>query len=97
VDLFARIGELYAALRTFPDFKHPVQTYTFFFTCPTMMRTRCRFGIQRRRVRLWAWLMLFPLTGPLPQISQTLAMIDSPALNELVLMYRKENLETRAA
>jgi hypothetical protein len=39
------------------------------------MRTRLRFGSQRRRVLLLAWETLFPVTGPLPQISHTLAMI----------------------
>src|SRR5437868_11846090 len=33
-----------------------------------------RFTFQRRLVTLWAWLMLLPNCGPLPQISQTLAM-----------------------
>jgi hypothetical protein len=40
------------------------------------MRTRFRFGSQRRRVLLLAWETLLPVTGPLPQISHTLAMID---------------------
>ncbi len=36
--------------------------------------TGWRFGSQRRFVRLFAWLTLFPLRGPLPQIGQTAAM-----------------------
>ncbi len=40
----------------------------------TLARTGRRFTFQRRLVTLWAWLMLFPDCGPLPQISQTRAM-----------------------
>src|SRR5258706_10115841 len=41
---------------------------------PTRACTGRRFTFQRRLVTLWAWLMLLPNCGPLPQISQTLAM-----------------------
>jgi hypothetical protein len=34
-------------------------------------------GSQRRLVLLWAWETLLPVTGPLPQISHTFAMIIS--------------------
>jgi uncharacterized membrane protein YfhO len=37
----------------------------------TLTRTLWRFGSQRRRVRLWAWLMLLPLIGLFSQITQT--------------------------
>src|SRR5260370_382877 len=36
-----------------------------------------RLTFQRRLLTLWAWLILFPNCGPLPQISQTLAMSGS--------------------
>src|SRR2546426_417914 len=37
-------------------------------------RTRCRLGYQRRLVLLFAWLMLCPVMGPLPQMSHTRAI-----------------------
>lgn len=40
----------------------------------TSARTLCRFGSHRLRVLLCAWLMLFPLIGFFPQISQILAI-----------------------
>lgn len=40
----------------------------------TMARTLCRLIFQRRLVTLWAWLILFPNTGPRPQTSHTLAI-----------------------
>src|SRR5689334_23624218 len=41
---------------------------------PTLARTGRKLTFQRRLVTLWAWLMLFPNCGPLPQISHTCAM-----------------------
>ena len=44
-------------------------------------RTDCRFGSKRRGPTLWAWEIVRPTTGPLPQILHRLAMIsftDSP-------------------
>jgi hypothetical protein len=38
--------------------------------------TRFRLGSQRRRLLLLAWETLLPVAGPLPQISQTFAMIE---------------------
>src|SRR5438046_2828726 len=46
---------------------------------PTLARTGRRFTFQRRLVTLWAWLMLFPACGFLPQIAQICA-IDFPTL-----------------
>src|SRR5258705_3266026 len=37
-------------------------------------RTVCRLGYQRRLVLLFAWLTLFPVTGPLPHTLQTRAI-----------------------
>ena len=41
----------------------------------TTARTVCRFGLNRRGVTLWAWLMFRPKAGPFPQISQRWAMM----------------------
>jgi len=38
-------------------------------------RTRWRFGIQRRLVKLCAWLILCPTSGPFPHISHRCDMI----------------------
>src|SRR5215813_2467490 len=43
-----------------------------------MARTERRFTFQRRFVTLWAWLMLFPNCGPLPQTSHTRAILQTP-------------------
>src|SRR5712691_4862838 len=57
---------------------------------PNFARTRWRFGYQTARVRLWAWLTLWPNLGPLPQNSQTLAMLfDSVTPTILPLVFRK--------
>jgi hypothetical protein len=37
--------------------------------------TRRRFGFQRRRVTLWAWLIVLPKRGFLPQSSHTIAIV----------------------
>ena len=60
---------------TFPDFRHVVQTRMRRMVPSTTARTRCKFGFQRRLVTLCACETLLPKRGPLPQISQTLAMI----------------------
>src|ERR1019366_5317303 len=41
---------------------------------PTLAWTGRRLTFQRRLLTLWAWLMVFPNCGPLPQISQTRAI-----------------------
>src|SRR5437763_9035537 len=51
-----------------------VHTRMRLLTPPTIAFTGRRFTFQRRLVTLCAWLMLLPNCGPLPQISQTLAM-----------------------
>jgi hypothetical protein len=38
-------------------------------------RTRRRFGFQRRRRVLFAWLITFPKCGPLPQSSHFIAIV----------------------
>jgi len=58
-----------------------VQTRSVLATPPTMAWTRRKFGFQRRRVTLWAWLILFPYLGALPQISQAIA-IATPRLQD---------------
>ena len=61
---------------------HPVQT-TICLVLPLFCtRTRCKFGSQRRLLKLWAWLTLLPTTGPLPQISQRLDISFSSCYSE---------------
>ena len=52
-----------------------VQTRTCLRTPSTKAFTRRRFGFQRRRRTLWAWLMVFPKLGFLPQTSHTSAIV----------------------
>jgi hypothetical protein len=59
----------YGALTTDPDLMQLVQT-TIFLTWPfERVRTRCKFGLNRRLVTLCAWLILLPTMGFLPHIS----------------------------
>ena len=54
------------AFRTLPADRHRVHTRTCLLDpVPVEMWTRRRFGNQRLRVLLCAWLTLLPLTGPL--------------------------------
>jgi hypothetical protein len=54
-----------------------VHTRTCLVPPPIAARTRRKFGFQRRRVTLLAWLMLFPKLGFLPQSSHTIAITHS--------------------
>src|SRR5690606_19541444 len=64
------------AFVTFPADRHEVQTRTRLrVPFSVTIRADWRFGSQRRRVRLLAWLTLFPERGPLPQTAQSAAMI----------------------
>ena len=67
----------YATFSTRWDLMHVVQTVRRFVRPFTFARTCWRFGSQRLRVRLWAWLMLLPETGRLPQMSHTFAIRSS--------------------
>jgi hypothetical protein len=58
-----------------PERMQRVQTCIRFTAEPTMTRTLCRFGNQRRLETLWAWLTRFPNTGAFPQTSQLLAIL----------------------
>jgi len=58
-----------------PERMHRVQARMCFGLPSTTARTRCRLGCHRRLVTLWAWEMLLPVIGPLPQISHRCAMI----------------------
>ena len=60
-----------------PERMQRVQTCIRFTAEPTMTRTLCRFGIQRRLETLWAWLTRFPNTGAFPHTSHILAIVDS--------------------
>ena len=59
-------------------FRHCVQTRTRLGAPSTSTRTVCRFGYQRRLVRLLAWLTLLPVTGPLPHTVHTRAISSIP-------------------
>ena len=61
--------EAQAAFFTRPARMHAVQTRTCFLTPATTARTRFKFGFQRRRRVLFAWLITFPKCGALPQNS----------------------------
>src|SRR5947208_14440866 len=61
--------ETQAAFFTLPARMHAVQTRTCFLTPATTARKRFRFGFQRRRRVLFAWLITFPKCGALPQNS----------------------------
>jgi len=54
-----------------------VQTFMRRTVVPNFTRTRWRFGIQRRLVTLWAWLIRLPKTGALPQTSHIFAIDNS--------------------
>src|ERR1700676_3329023 len=62
------------ALTTLPLRRQEVQTRMCFVAAPTLAWTGRRLTFQRRLLTLWAWLMVFPNCGPLPQISQTRAI-----------------------
>ena len=51
------------------------------FSLSTQKRRYCRFGMNRRRVLLWAWETLFPDMGFLPVTSHTFAMIRTLSMN----------------
>jgi hypothetical protein len=55
-----------------------VQTIILFTLPLCNARTRCRFGLNRRFVKLWAWLTLWPTIGFLPHISHILDMVMTP-------------------
>jgi hypothetical protein len=54
---------------TFPAFRQRVHTRARCGLPATMIRIDTRFGIQRLRVSLWAWLMELPTDGPFAQTS----------------------------
>ena len=54
----------YRALTTLPAFRQRVQTYTRRGVPPSSMRTRWRFGSNRRLVATIEWLRLWPNDGP---------------------------------
>jgi hypothetical protein len=54
---------------------HAAQTRICFLAPFTTARTRRKFGFQRRRRVLFAWLITFPKCGPLPHNSHFIAII----------------------
>src|ERR1019366_4227525 len=63
------------ALVTLALRRQPAQTRMRLLPVLVLACTGRRLTFQRRRVTLCAWLMLLPNCGPLPQISQTWAML----------------------
>src|SRR5215210_5598328 len=61
-----------AAFCTLPAFRQRVQTYARFAAPLTRIRTRCRFGSNRRLVATIEWLRLLPNEGFFPQTTQIL-------------------------
>ena len=61
-------------LTILPALMQLVQTFMRWLLPLTLALTACRLGFQRRRVVLWAWEMLLPNCGPLPQSSHFCAM-----------------------
>jgi hypothetical protein len=55
-----------------------VQTIIFLTRPLDTLRTRCKFGLNRRLVTLCAWLTLLPTIGFLPHISHTFDISSSP-------------------
>src|SRR5271169_5531083 len=62
------------ALTTLPLRRQDVHTRMRLVAAPTFACTGRRLTFQRRLLTLWAWLMVLPNCGPLPQISQTRAI-----------------------
>src|ERR1700758_4653367 len=80
----ARAAFLFYALTTLPLRRQDVQTRMRLVVAPTFACTGRRLTFQRRLLTLWAWLMVLPLIGFLPQISQTCAIgTASPESSEL--------------
>ena len=71
------------ALATFPLLMQDAHTRSRLGAPLTSALTTCRFTFQRRRVTLCACEMLLPNCGPLPQISQTCAMVELQNLQGL--------------
>src|SRR4029077_1908476 len=67
----------YAALTTFFDRRHRVQTRIRLLPPLMTARTDCRFGSNRRALTLFAWLCCRPTTGPFPQSSHRFAIYSS--------------------
>ena len=61
----------YRALVTLPAFRHRVHTYTRRGVPPSSIRTRWRFGSNRRFVATIEWDRLCPNDGPFAQMWQT--------------------------
>ena len=78
------------ALSIRPCFMQEVQTFMRLWVPPIFTRTFCRLGIDRRFVRLFERLTLFPTAGPLPHISHRCAIISHPAY---VFLPQNRNLE----
>src|ERR1041384_8749957 len=63
--------------------------------CGRWTRIDCRFGSNRRGVRLFACETLLPNCGPLPQTSHRFAMIAVPPSIECVSAGRAQVLQSR--
>src|SRR6185503_7765461 len=74
-----------AALETLPALMQVVQTFIRRAPpCGCCTRIDCRFGSNRRGVRLFAWETLLPNCGPFPQTSQRLAISSTSRILGLI-------------
>ena len=85
---FAKVS-IYGALTIWPDFIQLVQTFIFLTLPLYTVRTLWRFGLNRRFVTLWAWLILFPTSGFFPHISHTFDILSSISYNSAKPYYSK--------
>src|SRR5437868_9420380 len=74
-----------AAFLTRPARMQAAQTRICFLLPPTTARTRRRFGFQRRRRVLFAWLITLPKCGAFPQSSHFIAIALVPAQPKYVV------------
>jgi hypothetical protein len=76
-------------------FRHWVHTRIRFGAPSTRTRTVWRLGYQRRLLRLFAWLTLLPVTGPLAHTAHTRAISSTLYIRVVTQRARKSNEPTR--
>jgi hypothetical protein len=76
-------------------FKHWVHTRIRLGAPSTSTRTVWRLGYQRRLLRLFAWLTLLPVTGPLAHTAHTRAISSTLFIRVVTQRARKTNEPSR--
>jgi len=76
-------------------FRHWVHTRIRFGAPSTRTRTVWRLGYQRRLLRLFAWLTLLPVTGPLAHTAHTRAISSTLFIRVVTQRARKTNEPSR--